>query len=328
MRNTTTTSAVIPATAQSFKDSLTAQAGATARARSVTEVVVQQSDGLGNQLFQYAAGRSLSKRYGGMLRIACQPAHNLTTHGYRRPVMLQKFAIKASIGPATQLDRLVFSTRPHFALPSRVVRKVGRIQVIREADDPLFLQHSFSIKAAARRVYLHGYWQAHSIVDSVGNELRQEFSLREPPSELSRRQADRILSCRSAISVHIRRGDYLVLVKHKALPTEYYEQSLSLMGERFPDSTFFVFSDDAPSAREWLANRPQFVVVDHNDDTTAHEDLWLMSLCRHHIIANSTFSWWGAWLNARNDKCVIAPSNWHGVHTAESDIAAPGWQLI
>jgi hypothetical protein len=100
------------------------------------------------------------------------------------------------------------------------------------------------------------------------------------------------------------------------------------MREQFPGCTFFVFSDDVKFAREWLGNRRGFVFVDHNDDDTAHEDLWLMSLCQHHIIANSSFSWWGAWLNRRTDKRVIAPAKWLGFRTNERNIAPPDWSLI
>jgi hypothetical protein len=93
-------------------------------------------------------------------------------------------------------------------------------------------------------------------------------------------------------------------------------------------STFFVFSDDVPFAKQWLRGDPRFVVVDHNNEAAAHEDLRLMSLCRHHIIANSTFSWWGAWLNPFADKQVIAPARWLGFDTAKTAIACPDWTLL
>jgi hypothetical protein len=131
------------------------------------------------------------------------------------------------------------------------------------------------------------------------------------------------------LSVHIRRGDYLtVFGEHSVLSGEYYEAAMMRMRARFPHCTFFIFSDDAAYAREWVADRVGCVIVDHNDAATAHEDLWLMSMCRHHIIANSTFSWWGAWLNPRTDKCVTAPSEWLGFATAETHIASPDWALI
>jgi hypothetical protein len=100
------------------------------------------------------------------------------------------------------------------------------------------------------------------------------------------------------------------------------------MRTQFPNCSFFIFTDDVAHAREWVADRAGCIIVDHNDALTAHEDLWLMASCRHHIIANSTFSWWGAWLNPRTDKCVIAPSEWLGFRTAETHIAPPDWVLL
>jgi hypothetical protein len=131
------------------------------------------------------------------------------------------------------------------------------------------------------------------------------------------------------VSLHLRRGDYLTVFGTSAvLPTDYYRASVESMQSRFPDCTFFVFSDDASYARELFGHDSRFRIVDHNDALSAHEDLMLMASCHHHIIANSTFSWWGAWLNPRLDKVVVAPSKWLGFKTAHSIIAFPSWTLI
>lgn len=297
-------------------------------ARSDLQIVVRQTCGLGNQLFQYAAGRHVASKFGGSLRIAHELPRDLAFNEAPRPVLLQKFSISARFGPATRFDRLALSTRPRFTFPSWVARTANHIQVIREAIDSRFVYRPFAIESWARTVYLTGYWQYHYTVNSVGSELRREFSLRESPGQRSRQQAARITAERTPVSVHIRRGDYLLSRNDKVLPPEYYEKSFNLMRGRFPGCVFFVFSDDARFAHEWLADRSGFVFVDHNDDDTAHEDLWLMSLCHHHVIANSSFSWWGAWLNARSDKQVIAPSKWLGFRTAEKDIAPAEWSLI
>ena len=293
------------------------------------QIVVRQTSGLGTQLFQYAAGRHLAKKFGASLRIAHDLPNNLANQEYLRPLMLQKFAITAPIGPVNRFDRLVLSTRTRYALPSRLLRKVARVQVIREAVDAFLFHHPFPVIKGTRMVYLLGYWQAHSIVASVAPELRREFRLREPPGEQSRRMAEQIAAAPMPVSVHIRRGDYPTVFGQQAvLPGEYYETAMARMRARFPNCSFFVFSDEAAYAREWVGDRVGCVIVDHNDAATAHEDLWLMSKCRHHIIANSTFSWWGAWLNPRADKCVTAPSEWLGFATAETHIASPDWALI
>ncbi len=112
------------------------------------------------------------------------------------------------------------------------------------------------------------------------------------------------------------------------LPPEYYIRAIEHMKDRLGNPTFFVFSDEPSFAHQLAANRRDCIVVDHNDAESAHEDLRLMSLCHHHIIANSTFSWWGAWLNPRKDKAVIAPSRWLGFKTSSVEIALPSWCLL
>ena len=150
--------------------------------------------------------------------------------------------------------------------------------------DAFLFHHDFPVIKGTRMVYLLGYWQAHSIVASVAPELRREFRLREPPSEQSRRMTEQIAAAPMPVSVHIRRGDYVtVFGKHAVLSSEYYEAAMARMRARFPNCSFFIFSDDAAYAREWVADRIDCVIVDHNDAATAHEDLWLMSTCRHHM---------------------------------------------
>lgn len=290
-------------------------------------IVTCLSNGLGNQLFQYAAGRFLARKFGASLKTAHDGSEEEAT-GAHRPMMLDKFAIASGVELPTRRDRLILSRRPRFALPSWVARRSSHAQVIRDKPDQVVRYRPFPVEAWARTVYLTGYWQVHQIADAVRGELLSEFSLRGPLGEISRGYAADITSSRTPVSIHLRRGDYLTSKKHKVLPASYYERSVTMMKNWFPDVRFYVFSDDPAFAHEWVAERPGFVVVDHNDDSTAHEDLYLMSLCHHHVMANSTFSWWGAWLNLRTEKRVIAPADWHGTRTAETDVAPPEWQLV
>jgi hypothetical protein len=136
--------------------------------------------------------------------------------------------------------------------------------------------------------------------------------------------AERIVAAEKPVSVHLRRGDYAtVFGPESILSMSYYERAIQQMIDRLDQCTFFVFSDDASFARQWVRSNPRFVVVDHNDAKSAHEDIRLMSLCRHHIIANSSFSWWGAWLNPRRQTShcsrEMAHLQEHGYHTARMD---------
>ncbi len=288
------------------------------------------SDGLGNQLFQYAAGRALASQYGGSLRIACEHPSKQLTHGLPRPVLLQRFAVEGVVAEKTKLDRLVLSLKPRFAVASKITRAALCAEVIRE-EPPKYLFHP-EIKVAPRTkmAYFVGYWQSHRFANSIERELREEFRLRTPPSGKNLAVANQIQSTRVPISVHLRRGDYATAYGSSVmLSMDYYACALKQMRDFAAECTFFVFSDDATFAHEWVGGRSNFVVVDHNTgEHVAHEDMRLMSLCRHHIIANSTFSWWGAWLNRNPDKRVIAPARWLGYETRKTDLLPDNWRVL
>jgi hypothetical protein len=189
--------------------------------------------------------------------------------------------------------------------------------------------YEFKIAPDAQAIYLVGYWQSYLMVQDVEAELRGEFSLVEPPSKRTLEIAAAIRAASNPVSVHVRRGDYREEFGENAvLPIAYYDRAARFMMNRLGDAACFVFSDDVAFAKEWTRGKARVVVVDHNDADSAHEDLWLMSLCRHHIIANSSFSWWGAWLNPSKSKLVVAPSNWLGFETRRTAIASADWTLI
>ena len=293
------------------------------------EVVVRQLSGLGNQLFQYAAGRYLADRLSASLRIALEPPENFTVGAVHRPVMLQKFSISAPIATVSYLDRLILSNSPRFRYLGAAYRALRSVRVIREPPGRFLYRPDFNLSPANRRVYLVGYWQSHSTVAAAEPALRHEFALRTPPGPVSQAVALQMRQSHTPISLHIRRGDYVGAFGSQALLSPaYYERALALVGQRLGEFQCFVFSDDAAFARQWIAGRPHMHLVDHNGPDSAHEDLWLMSQCHHHVIANSSFSWWGAWFNTRPDKLVIAPRTWLGHATTETDIAGPDWILV
>jgi hypothetical protein len=293
------------------------------------QIVVKQTSGLGNQLFQYAAGKCVAKRYGASLRIAHELPRMLASHGHARPVLLQHFAIPIPVRKSNPFDRLVMSGRPRLQRIGQWARAAGAIQIVRQSPERCMLHQQIKIAAGTRMVYLQGFWQDYSMVREVEAELRRELWLVEPLRGRNLEIAKRIAAARNPVSLHLRRGDYGTFFGEcMMLPLAYYQHAISHILEQDRQSTFFVFSDDVAFAQDWLRGDPRFVLVDHNDEASAHEDLRLMALCRHHIIANSTFSWWGAWLNARRDKQVIAPARWLGFDTTKIAIACPEWTLL
>jgi hypothetical protein len=276
------------------------------------EIVVRQFSGLGNQLFQYAAGKYFARQTGAELRLATDRPRSQISHGYPRPFLLSHFSIPAPMQPLTRLESAIFAPHP-LLRPARVLLKAALgIQVYNE---PLARRHTFieqiPLRPGIRTLYLFGYWQSHRIVDAVAADLRRDLAFRDPPSRANLELLDRIARTPNAVSLHVRRGDFTLAAEgNRALPLAYYADAIAYFQQRLEDPTFFVFSDDMAFTRHNLPGTPRGVFVDHNDDASSFEDLRLMSACHHHIIANSSFSWWGAWLNARPDKLVYAPRYW------------------
>jgi hypothetical protein len=164
----------------------------------------------------------------------------------------------------------------------------------------------------------NGYWQCDRYFSNIENEIRKEITLKEIPSNTARKYAEQILSSPNSVMLHIRHGDYLTWAKerHGVLPVEYYLKAI----EHFTNPNVFLFSDDPNCS----------VPVPHTRVYCApHEDLWLMSKCRHAIIANSSFSWWGAWLGADKTGTVIAPKQWFAKGNEDArDIIPVRWIRI
>jgi Glycosyl transferase family 11 len=293
-------------------------------------IVIRESGGLGNQLFQYAALRYYAKRYGAEMHIAVDPSWNATSHGYPRPCLLQHFSIPVPMKERALSDRMAAPVRPWLRAASAPFRKVLRIQVFneQEADRYCFLR-DLPLEPGIRTLYLWGYFQNHAMVEEVAGELRLDLTFREPPREKTLEVLQQIGRSKTPVSLHVRRGDATIPVEGKVvLQREYYANAIALIKERFVDPTFFVFSDDIPFVKQNLGLDPGTVFIDHNGTFAAHEDLRLMASCRHHIIANSTFSWWGAWLNPRPDKVVIAPRRWFlGIDNYHPNLFASDWIL-
>lgn len=295
------------------------------------EIVVRQISGLGNQLFQYAAGRFYAKKYKASFRIAIDLPKRAQSYGSPRPFLLSKFAIAAPGRELSRLDRLLLSENRLYKPAATIAREVLKVQVIREAVAERYtFQPELPVQKTARSVFLFGYWQVHSIADAIETELRTELRLIEPPTATNLEMVNKIQRARTPVSVHIRRGDYTLAAEgNPALPIQYYFRCIRTILENLNEPTFFVFSDDMEYARKNLPGNVELVFVDHNELFKAHEDLRLMSMCRHHIIANSTLSWWGAWLNARSDKIVLAPKHWRvGGCTESGDLLPREWVLI
>jgi hypothetical protein len=294
------------------------------------QVIVRQISGLGNQLFQYAAGRYYANRYGAELRIAREPAHKAISHGYSRPFLLEHFSINEPVNEISAFERLVLTEKPSLVPTSVFLQRTMRIRVFREhvTQRYTFLPDS-CVDDEVRQLYLVGYWQAYRYVEEIACELRKKLSFRQAARGMNEEVLSQIKQNENSVSVHVRRGDFTLAVEGNiALPINYYTRAISIFRERLINPKFFIFFDDMAFAKQHLPHNDT-VFVEHNDSSSSHEDLRLMSSCRHHIIANSTFSWWGAWLNPNPEKIVIAPKHWHQtMNSYYPGLLLPNWVLV
>lgn len=283
-------------------------------------VIVNLIGGLGNQLFQYAAGRSLSIAHQTNLKLDISgfEEYKLRTYGLDPFCVQEVFASPVEIANVTGsskkgLSRFVFRARerlkPHFR---RVV-----------FSEPHFRPFNPDIFKTPTNVYLNGYWQSEKYFADIKDIIRREFTLKYEPDSYNREMIKRISSANS-VSIHIRRGDYVsnpVTNRiHGTCTLDYYERCVSLISRKIDKPEFFVFSDDPDWAADNLRLDYPAVIVTHNGVIKAHEDLRLMSSCKHNILANSSFSWWAAWLNPNPDKMVYVPQQWFkrvDVHTRD-----------
>ena len=180
--------------------------------------------------------------------------------------------------------------------------------------------------------YLEGFWQSAEYFADAAELVRADFAFKADPPPAAVRRLGQIAGCQS-VSLHVRRGDKAwrpkVKSAHGVLSLDYYAQAVAAVAARVPDPCFFVFSDDLDWARENLRLPFPAFFIDDNAGQPDCEDLRLMSACHHHIVANSSFSWWGAWLHPLPESVVVAPARWVNDQRLQNPrLLPPHWELI
>jgi hypothetical protein len=295
-------------------------------------VFSKQLSGLGNQLFQYAAGLYFADKYKGKLLVIQEPQEGMLSHGkYSRPFLLSRFQITSPIRLKNRLDQLMLSQGPSRLKVSAPLKVLGRVAVRHETKEQRYhFIEDLELPFGTRSLYLSGYWQSYGYAEAIAPQIRKEFRLLDPARGNNQRLLEQIGAASVSVSIHVRRGDYTLAAEGNiALPLDYYYRAIDHILQRFEDPVFFIFSDDIDFARENLPSGIREVFVEGNDDFCSQEDLRLMAACQHHIIANSSFSWWGAWLNPSFEKVVVAPRHWLlSEESAYPDLLPPRWHAI
>ena len=264
-------------------------------------------------MFQYAAGKVLAEKHRTSLQMSV---------GRTADFFLYPFDTKGKVVPdypPFRLGRLWPQTIPGETgrLRERIlwVSKAIRFAQIKITGQTLLDESQAPDSAfflgAKNHVFLHGYWQKHEYYEAIAPELAREFTVKTEPNAANADLLERIRASSEAVCVHVRRGDYLNCPHHHVCSPDYYRAAFRHLREALTGPVFFVFSDDLPWARNHLSPPGETHYVDVNGPSQGHEDMRLMRACSHFVIANSTFSWWPAWLADAPGKIVIAPKAWH-----------------
>lgn len=274
-------------------------------------VVTAIRGGLGNQMFQYAAGRALASRLGMELKLDISWFDDMSGCTPRR-FLLDIFPLSAKFATSQECMRLMWREESCIAKVLRKITKRPKLNAATYFSEPCVLETT--ALDASVGAYLYGYWQSEQYFAAVADIVRKDFDFPPLPSGASEAMLQAIESAPDSTAVHIRRGDYLsdaaANAEHGVCSQDYYRVALSLVASQSCSPHLFLFSDDP----EWVSAHfdtcglPATVVNLHTCDAGYH-DMHLMSRCKHHVIANSSFSWWGAWLSTKSG-LVCAPKRW------------------
>jgi hypothetical protein len=274
-------------------------------------IITELNGGLGNQMFQYAAGRALAAKLGVPLKLDISYCQMSTLRDYE----LDHFAIPSQIATKEEIS--------HFRFPGRSLAISMAIKMPLEFVKPYYKRRIFReqhfhydpfIQMCGDDTYLEGYWQSEKYFKAIEQLIRSEFVPVTEPDSLNKKLIDQIRTCDS-VSLHVRRGDYVSNPTTNAYHVtcscgDYYPKAIQIIEEHVKNPHFFIFSDDPAWVRKNMDTGHPTTIVDLNGPDQDYEDMRLMCLCHHHIIANSSFSWWGAWLSITPQKIVIAPEKW------------------
>jgi hypothetical protein len=283
-------------------------------------VIARLTGGLGNQMFQYATARAFALR--------CDADLELDVSSFAHSSVGREYALEPFSIAATRVNEKpipAWLTRSRF-LDSLFVATAFRAKLRRQVS---FSYGEELVVAARHNTYLVGYWQSPRYFEGVADVIRSDFELRNRSQEAT--ALGHRINDAPSVSVHIRRGDYasdpVAATRHGVQTLEYYDRAFNLLEKAgiLPQASIFLFSDDPDWCRNnFTAGHPVEIV----EGFEPHEDMFLMSCCDHAVIANSSFSWWGAWLGYRQGIC-IAPLRWFsGLDHETHDLIPAAWKRI
>lgn len=283
--------------------------------------IVRILGGLGNQMFQYALYRSLlSNGENSTLDISGFDRYNLH-NGFELPHIFENLELHyASKG---DVDRLSNNN----SLVSKLSKKIFGLKKTHIQEKSLkFDPDIFDQKG---HLFLDGYWQSEKYFDNIKNLIRKDFRFANF-SDKRNIEIEKIINDCQSVSVHVRRGDYVDNSLYQNICNlKYYMNAIDIIEKNVFNPVYFIFSNDIDWCKRNLSINNVCYYINWNKESSSYRDMQLMSRCKNNIIANSSFSWWGAWLNTNHSKIVISPSRWlnNDSHNID-DIVPSSWQKV
>jgi hypothetical protein len=271
-------------------------------------------------MFQYAIGRSLALKNNDVLKLDVSNYTSSQVGITPRQYALGVFNVVENFATEDEVNMLHYK--------SRILRKLRLVKKTHcvEKRASVFDEKIMDIRG---NVYLDGFWQTEKYFKDVAEIIKKDFIPKSPLSQSASEVLKKIEETNS-ISLHIRRGDYISDSKtnlfHGPCTLAYYEKAIEYILKKVDDPVFYIFSDDIEWAKKNL-KAPNDVFVSQ-PNIKDFEEMFLMSKCKHNIIANSSFSWWGAWLNRYEKKIVVAPTPWFNANEKLIDLIPNSWIQI
>ena len=288
------------------------------------------SGGIGNQLFQYSAGRSLADKLNCDLKVDLSwfySKRNLESNiSPKRSYCLNHFNNTRFI-LSSDYPNVIYEKERNY-IRHKLQKMFGYPKHI--YIEKTFPFYDSSINEVSKGMYLIGEFHSERYFKSNEKKIREDLKFTTPLNDANLELKSQILDVKNSVSIHIRRGDYLKPPFNKKLVTctmEYYQNAANYISDKVSSSlNFFIFSNDPEWVKKNLNLDYKFTIVDINKEDYGHFDLVLQSLCSHNIIANSTMSWWAAWLNSNPNKIVVTPNKWYNSKRKKnSDIYQDNW---
>ena len=289
-------------------------------------IVMKIHGGIGNQMFQYALGRHLALRHKTELLLDVSFYQKENKRHTTRAFQLDLFNTELLF--ATERDLKQLLGLPFLRVLNRQLNRFG-INLLSNYYSEKAHHFRNEVLSLKDNTYLEGYWQTPQYFEEIEVIIRKDFVFKEAVNTINTGLAQQIQATQS-VAIHIRRGDYLNNSLHDVFDMNYVEKGMALMQNLLGDKIhLFIFSDDLPWCRENLNTLYPHMSRAYCDGGNSKEDLQLMSMCKHFMIANSSFSWWAAYLSNNIDKIVVAPKKWFNDESINaSDLIPQNWIRI